>query len=439
MNVAVIGAGIAGVAAGDGFRRAGSQAIVYEAHPYWGGHTHSDVFEGCTFDEGPHVSFTPDERVQKVFLEGAVEVEELAPRITNWFRGKWVTHPAQVNLHGLDPELLTQVIVDFVEAQNNPPEIVNYADWLTAMYGKTFAENFPFAYTRKYWTVDPSKLGVDWVGSRMYPPKLDEVVRGALAEKNEGDFHYLKKLRYPKRGGYQSFLNGMRKDLDIQTSKKVVAVDVAKNELRFEDGTSAPFDKLVSSMPLDQLIPIIEGVEVPDAVVEAAKQLLCSSVVLVDVGVNRTDIFDHDWFYVYDEDISISRVHLPHRLSKENAPAGVECLQAEVYFSREKPLETPVEQLEERVVNEFIQMGIIRNHEEVAFTRTRTLQYANIVFDHNRQPALDIILPFVESLGIELIGRFGQWGYHWTDDATKSGWQAASNVTGVSLETMFGE
>jgi protoporphyrinogen oxidase len=437
VNVAVIGAGIAGIAAGDGFRRAGSAATIYEAHPYWGGHTHSDVFGGCTFDEGPHVSFTPDERVQEVFLQGAGEVEELAPRITNWFRGKWVTHPAQVNLHGLDPELITQCIVDFVEAQANPPEIVTYADWLTAMYGKTFAETFPFAYTRKYWTVEPSDLGIDWVGSRMYPPKLEEVVRGAIAAENKGDFHYLKKMRYPKQGGYQSFLNAMAEGLDIRTSKQVIAIDMAKNELRFGDGTSASFDRLVSSMPLDQMIPLIEGVEVPDEVRAAATRLLCSSVVLVDIGVNRTNIFDHDWFYVYDEDISFSRVHLPHRLSPQNAPPGVEALQAEVYFSRKKPLETPVEQLEERAVNEFIQMGIIRNHEEVAFTRTRTLQYANIVFDHERRPALDVILPFVESLGIELIGRFGQWDYHWTDDSTKTGWQAASDVTGVALDHMF--
>lgn len=437
MEVAVIGAGIAGVAAGDGFRRAGAQATIYEAHPYWGGHTRSDVYGGCTFDEGPHVSFTADERVRDVFLQGAGEVEELAARITNWFRGSWVTHPAQVNLFGLDPELVTQCICDFVEAQQNPPEINNYADWLVAMYGRTFAENFPFAYTRKYWTVEPSELGVDWVGKRMYPPKLNEVVRGALALQNTGDFHYLKKYRYPKRGGYQSFLNAMADGLDIRTSKKVIAIDVAKNELHFEDGQVATYDKLVSSMPLDQMIPIIKGVDVPDEVKEAATRLLCTSVVLVDVGVGRTEIFDHDWFYVYDEDISISRVHLPHRLSKENAPEGVEAMQAEVYFSRKKPLETPVNQLEDRVVDEFIQMGIIRNREEVVFTRARTLEYANIVFDHERQPALDIIHPFIESLGIELIGRFGQWGYHWTDDSTKTGWEAASTVTGVSLDAMF--
>ena len=40
----------------------------------------------------------------------------------------------------------------------------NYGEWLHLAF-KVFAENFPYAYTRKYWTVDPVELTTDWVCS----------------------------------------------------------------------------------------------------------------------------------------------------------------------------------------------------------------------------------------------------------------------------------
>lgn len=437
MTTAIIGSGFAGTAASHGLRLAGKPATVFDAKPHWGGHTHSHDVEGFTFDEGPHLSFTPDERVRRVFAEGAVDIEELPARITNYYEGHWLTHPAQVNLHGLDADLITKIVTDFVAAQQDPPAIQTYADWLVAMYGRTFAENFPFRYTRKYWTVEPSAMGTDWVGKRMYPPKLEEVLKGALVPGNTGDFHYLKTYRYPSNGGYQSFMRKLAEGADFQLGKEVVGVDVATKVLRFGDGTTASYDQLISTMPLDLLVQRIEGVPVPEEVLEASKRLLCSSVVLVNIAVDRADLFDHEWFYVYDEDISISRVHFPHMLAPSMAPAGKGSIQAEVYFSRHRPLHGTPQEVADRAVDEFIRMGILRDRDEVLFARPQVVPYANVVFDHERTPALAKIKPFIEELGIVLAGRYGEWDYHWTDDATNAGWKAAAAVAGVDVETLL--
>lgn len=438
MTVAVIGSGFAGVAAGHGLRRVGREAVLYDAAGQWGGHTRTTVFDGCVFDEGPHISFTKDERVQAVFAEGAGEVHHLSARIGNWFEGHWVKHPAQVNLHGLDVDLVTDCITDFVAAQAAPPHVEHYGDWLVAMYGRTFAERFPYRYTRKYWTVEPHELGTDWIGSRMYPPKIDEVVRGALRPQDSAQFHYVSKYRYPKSGGYQAFMSGMVEGLDIRTSHEVVGVDAGRRRLRFSDGTTVAFEHLVSTMPLDQLVPRIEGVAVPSEVSAAAERLLCSSVVLVDIGVDRADLCDYDWFYVYDEDIAVARVHFPHRLSPQNVPEGTGSIQAEVYFSRHRPLAGTPEEVGEQAVADLVRMGVLSSVDEPRFVRTRTLRYANVVFDHERQPALDSILPFIAEQGIHLAGRFGEWGYHWTDDATNAGWRAAAAVAGTTVDELLG-
>lgn len=432
MSIAIIGSGLAGVAACGALVDAGMDATIYEAASYWGGHTHSELVDGYTFDEGPHVSFTGDEQVREIFLRGAGHLEEFSASISNYFGGHWLTHPAQCHLHGLDPDLIARCIVDFVEAQDQTTTGETYADWLRGTYGTTFAETFPFAYTRKYWTVDAQSLGTDWVGKRMYPPRLEEVVRGALAPNHDGDFHYLKTFRYPARGGYQSFMSELVRPDRIQLGRQVVGIDPAEHRLTFSDGSEAGYDQLISTMPLPDLIDAVGPMPVPSDVREAAQALLCTSVVLVDLAVQRPDLSPHHWFYVYDDDISMSRVHFPHRLAPSNAPTGRGSIQAEVYFSRHRPLPTETNALADRVVDELIEMGVLAGQSDVLWARTRVVRHANVVFDHARTAALETILPWVESLGIVLAGRYGEWGYHWTDDATRSGWAAAERALELS-------
>ena len=429
MSVAVIGSGFAGVAAGQVLADAHVPVEIFEAKPYWGGHTHSETIDGFTFDEGPHMSFTSDEVVREEFRRGAESIEEFAIRATNYFRGAWVAHPAQCHLYGLDPDLVSNCIVDLVEARAKPESpVANYAEWCVRSFGRTFAESFPFAYTRKYWTVEAADLTTDWVGKRLYPPKLGDVVRGALSPINEGDFYYLSRVRYPRSGGFQSFMRGMLRPEILRLGKEVVRVDLKERSLAFADGTGTGYSELISTMPLPDLIRAIPPAQVPAEVRAAAERLLCSSVVLVDLAVTRPDLLDAQWFYVYDEDISFSRVHFPHMLSPENAPSGRGSVQLEVYHSRHRPLDTPPASLPERAVQELVRMGVLDHAGEVIRSRFREVPYANVVFDHDRSPALAVILPWLEQQGVRLAGRYAEWGYHWTDDATRSGWRHAHEI-----------
>lgn len=429
-GTAVIGSGFAGIAAGQALADAGAPVEIFEARPYWGGHTHSEVVDGFTFDEGPHVSFTMDDRVKAAFARGAGEVAELAVRTTNWFHGSWVPHPAQVHLYGLDPDLVTACIVDLAAAQEDDAPVGTYADWCVRSFGRTFAERFPFVYTRKYWTVEAAEMATDWIGKRIYPPKLAEVVRGALDPGHEGEFHYLTRVRYPATGGYQAFMRGMLRPGILRLGTEITGLDLLDRTLAFADGSDSEYDRLISTMPLPELIRAIRRPTIPSEVRAAADALLCTSLVLVDIAVRRPDLFDHQWFYVYDEDISFSRVHFPHMFAAANAPAGRGSIQAEIYHSRHRPLASPPASLPDRAVAELERLGILRPG-DVLWARQREVPYANVVFDHQRSAALAVIVPWLTEHGVELAGRYGEWGYHWTDDSTRSGWAAAARVLGA--------
>jgi len=321
-DVTILGGGLAGLAAAKRCRDRGAAATVFEKHPYLGGHASSMSVDGFTFDEGPHVSFSKIDPVKQL-LAARVKggYREFASVVSNWWNGYWVKHPAQVNLHGLPPDLVARCLTDFVHAAFAPetkPD--NYRDWLLAQFGPAFSENFPFKYTRKYWTVEPAQMATEWIGPRVYKPKLEEVIRGAVGPVGE-NLHYITHFRYPLTGGFGSYTNAVMSDADVRTGHTLELLDPAKKRLHFANGATADYAALISSLPIPELVRRIK--DCPPEVRAAANRLVCTSVCLVDVGVEREEGFpDGHWLYFYDEDICFARASYPHLRRTTSGPGA---------------------------------------------------------------------------------------------------------------------
>jgi protoporphyrinogen oxidase len=167
----------------------------------------------------------------------------------------------------------------------------------------------------------------------------------------------------------------------------------------------------------------------PQDVRDAAQRLACSTCVLVNIGVNRDDLSKSHLTYVYDEDICFARLHFPHMLSRNNVPEGFGSIQAEVYFSdKYKPRAGVPEDWIEPVIGDLRRMHVIREEDQVVFRSARLLQYANIIFDLERADALKTVHGYLDDVGIAYCGRYGDWGYLWTDESFKSGEKAAEKA-----------
>jgi protoporphyrinogen oxidase len=187
------------------------------------------------------------------------------------------------------------------------------------------------------------------------------------------------------------------------------------------------YDALISSVPLPDLIRMIKGA--PPDVVSAAQRLACSTCVLVNVGVNRQDLSNSHITYVYDEDICFTRLSFPHLLSPHNVPAGAGSIQAEIYFSdKYKPLVGSPEDWIEPAIRDLRRCGILRDDDTILARGAWLLKYANVIFDLDRPKALEIVHGYLDDIGINYCGRYGDWGYMWTDESFKSGEQAADKV-----------
>jgi protoporphyrinogen oxidase len=120
---------------------------------------------------------------------------------------------------------------------------------------------------------------------------------------------------------------------------------------------------------------------------------------------------------------------MPHLLSPNNAPPGCGSIQAECYYSSKyRPLDRAPDDCIEPVLRDLKKCGILRDSDEIVFTNTLHIPYANIIFDLDRAAAVDIVHGYLRDIGIHPCGRYGEWGYLWTDESFISGEGAAEQV-----------
>jgi protoporphyrinogen oxidase len=420
---------MAGCGAAYRLHQLGVPSTMFDQYPHPGGHTASYLYDGgWLFDEGPHVSFTQEKRLQDLFAENiGGRFETLDTRVNNYWRGHWIKHPAQCNLYGLPAELVTRILLEFIAAQNQPETpVANYEQWLRASFGNTFAETFPMEYTIKYHTTSAANMNTAWIGPRLYRPKLEEVIRGAL-EASSPDVHYISHFRYPSHGGFAAYLDAFFRKTELRLGHKLVRIDPKGKLLHFANGKVEPYESLVSSIPLPEIVPMIDGA--PSDVVAAAERLTCSEAVIVCLGIDRPDLVDAHWSYFYDRDVFFTRLSTPHLQSPHNVPPGCGSLQAECYYSRKyRPLDRSPDDCIEPVIRDLLRTGVLRESDKILFKQAMHIPYANVIFDLESTPATQTVHGYLDDIGISYCGRYGDWAYIWTDQSFVSGENAAQRA-----------
>ncbi|UEG54946.1 FAD-dependent oxidoreductase [Mucilaginibacter daejeonensis] len=442
----IIGAGLAGLSTADHLKKANVAFELYEAKMHGGGHIHSETVNGFTWDEGPHVSFTKYNYVKEYFADNCEQkFLEYPADPTNYYHHSWILHPAQSNMYAL-PEPLRQQCIDSLlheraiqTAENYVPG--NYKDWINYAFGKVFANNLAEVYTQKYWTTSAENLTTDWIGKRIYFPAIHDMVESAKGPLNKPT-HYISKVRYPAKGGFYSFIKKIENDLNINYGHDLKYISFKQKSLQFANGTVIDFDKLVLTIPLPT---IIAKSDAPADIKLRAKQLKCSQVLIVNAVIDHTPAVTNHWIYVYDNDMYSTRINFTDLLAPENGVSGKCGIQVEVYFSDYRPFNHDTQSITNHVLNELIQMGLVKSINHVESYHTKFINWANVIFDKDREQAQNAIFNWLTEVGmvretediypmtewdtkeitklgdVILAGRFAQWKYYWTDDCVLRG------------------
>jgi protoporphyrinogen oxidase len=418
MNVEnlILGAGIAGLGAARACRLKGKEALVIEKDSTFGGLCGNFEIDGFRFDRFVHLSFAKEECVNDIFMK--VPFFRHIPNPSNIYKKKWIKHPAQNNLYPLSEVEKQTIIRDFLNRKSvdelSHKENINYEDWLRCQFGNYFAEHFPMTYTKKYWIKDAKELRTEWVGNRLYQPSVEEVIAGSKSEDKRVTY-YAKEMRYPKTGGYKNFFKSLADEANILYNTNVISINPVACEVKNSAGNVFGYRSLISSLPLPEVVAMLDNV--PQNVREAADKLECTSGYHISVALKTKNIPPYLWWYIYDEDILAARVYSPSLKSPNNAPEGCSSLQMEVYCKEGQYTE---QQLLDGTVGKLIELGII-NKEDILFTHIGFEKYANVIFTKPIYESRKIVRDYLSSIGIETIGRFGEWDYLWSDQSLMSG------------------
>lgn len=414
-DVVILGAGVAGL--GAALAAGKERATVFEKKNRVGGNCSSFRIDGFTFDTGIHLSFGDNRVLRSIFDQTPYSTH--VPMPYNYFSGTWIKHPVQSNLYPLPLKMKVSAIKDFVHRPSGS-SADNYEDWLLSKYGEYLTRTFHDIYTRKYWRKEPREMTIDWVGNRMKQVDLEEMLVGALSEK-KGHEYYINEMRYPRSGGFAAFLEPLKDLTNVELEKEAVKIDPEKRVVVFSDGDQVGYEHLFCSVPMPEIVEMIEGT--PEEVKSAAEALACTSVCLVSVGFDLPDISDYLWFYVYDEDILFSRIYSPSIQAASNAPPNKSSLQMECYFSRNTDTDLTSKVIEENALYAMRKIGFPTD--SMMFIDVRTLDYANVTFIHSTSKARKIVSDYLESLGVNLIGRYAEWRYLWSNESFLSGYDKA--------------
>jgi len=184
------------------------------------------------------------------------------------------------------------------------------------------------------------------------------------------------------------------------------------------------FTNLVSTIPIKELIRLIE--DAPEKIKLANEKLRCNSVSAILLGVNRPNICSYQWLYLPQENILPYRISFPMNYLNKMAPPNMSSICAEYSYVGERKLTD--KELIKRVIDDLIQIGFIKNKEDIIFEEVIDLYPGYVIFDSNRNENLQIIQNYLKENNIYSIGRFGAWEYSSMEDAIIAGKDTAHRL-----------
>jgi protoporphyrinogen oxidase len=431
----IIGAGMTGLAAG-----MASGFPVYEAAPSPGGICSSYYIRPGSLDRltqappdgeayrfevgGGHWIFGGDPAVSRL-------VRSLAP-VTSYQRrssvyltqeARRIPYPIQNHLGYLEKGVAAKALAEMALAPSMQPETM--AQWQRQYFGQTLDDLFfaPFhrLYTAGLWEqIAPQD-------SYKSPVDLANAIRGAF--ESTPSVGYNTRFVYPTEG-LDVLAGRLAQRCEVRPGKRVVKIDPLRKDIRFDDGTSAPYETLISTLPLNVMLQLT-GMSVgsrPDPF---------TSVLVLNIGAKKGGRCPDDhWLYLDGSESGFHRVGFYSNVDASFLPASSRMAadRVSIYVERAypggaRPGRREIESYGASVGAELQRWGFIDEVEvidpswvEVAYTwswpRSRWKQQAlSILAQHD----------------IEQVGRYGRWIFQGIADSIRDGLYVGAAVSSSAV------
>jgi protoporphyrinogen oxidase len=444
-RVLILGAGPTGLGAAYRLQELAVDTFtVLEATERVGGLASSDVdAANFTWDVGGHVQFSHytyyDDVLDRALGDGWLQREREA---WIWMRKCWIPYPFQYNLHRLPEGDRQRAVTGLEEASRRDPRAAaaNLRDWAMTTFGDGIAELFLLPYNEKVWGFPLETLGVDWIGERVAVPDLERVQRSLRENRDDISWGPNHQFRYPRQGGTGAIWSAVANLLRpgrLALGAEVERVDLPGRRVHLRDGRRFAYDRLISSLPLDVLVRLCEGLS--RNALMAARDLRYSSCHILGIGLRGdqpSTLRTKCWIYFPESHSPYYRVTVLSNYSPFNVPPGPDhwSLMAEVCESASRPVNKQA--LRTWTLQAMREDGLIGRESEVVSFWHRREEHGYPTPFRGRDEMLAGLLPELERHRVYSRGRFGAWKYEVSnqDHSFMQGVEVVNRILGIGDE-----
>jgi len=421
-NTFVLGAGMTGLAAAFA-----SNLTVFEAADSPGGICSSYYVrpgdqERCTVAPtdgeayrfeigGGHWIFGGDPAVLH-FIGRFVNLKRYVRQSSVYFQkeGLYVPFPLQNHLRFFGGDLAERALAEMAEKQG---PFRTMKQWLGKNFGPTLCALFFYPFNELYTAALYDRIAPQ--DAYKSPVDLSLAIQGAFGKTTPAGYNAT--FAYPKEG-LNVLAQGLSNRCLIEHGKRVTHIDTGRNTLSFDDGSTRPYETLISTLPLNK---VTEMADMP----VGPRPDPYTSVLVLNIGAVRGERCPDDhWLYTPD---TLSRFHrvgfysnvdpsflpLSARPDRERVSIYVE----RAYGGGERPSDREITQYSNNVVAELQDWRFISGAEVVDPTWIEVAYTWSWPDSTWKQSALEAL----HKHGIYQVGRYGRWVFQGIADSIRDG------------------
>jgi protoporphyrinogen oxidase len=452
-DVAIIGAGPAGLTAAHVLCKGDANVTVLEADPTTvGGISRTVVHRGFRFDIGGHRFFSKAREVEDFWSEILPYDMLDRPRSSRiYYDGKFFSYPLKPfeALARLGPTEAALCVASYARARLDPVEDPkNFEDWVTNQFGERLFRIFFKTYTEKVWGMPCKEISADWAAQRIKGLSLGSAVLSALRPvRPSGDRSGVIKtlidtFRYPRLGPGMMWeacadrvrANGGRLLLGRRVER--VRYDAERKRYSVEhvglhgERATLEVDYLVSSAPLSELVRSLAPA-LGEESMNAAASLRYRDFLIVVLMAKDEGAFTDNWLYIQDPSVVVGRIQNFKSWSPDMVPdPSLAAYGCEYFCHAGDGLWSQSDaELEALARREMAQIGLLR--EGAVFDSTVVRQpKAYPVYDSKYQRHVESIRHELKAKfpGLYAVGRNGMHKYNNQDHSMMTAMLAAQNI-----------
>jgi protoporphyrinogen oxidase len=451
-DVAIIGAGPAGLTAGYLLTKAGlSVAIIEKDARYVGGISRTVEHEGYRFDIGGHRFFSKSQAVVDLWNEILPDDFISRPRMSRiYYEGKFYSYPLRAfeALWNLGLVRSTLCMASFAMAKLFPRRTVkSFEDWTTNQFGFKLYSIFFKTYTEKVWGMPCDEMSADWAAQRikglsLWGAVVDGLKRSLGLNKRPNDGMATKTLletfRYPRLGPGMMWEAARDKiltaggDIRMGHALKQLACDghggwrMTATGPKGESVIAARH--VISSAPMRELAARLHPL--PETGLQA-KQLKYRDFLTVALKVRSADLFPDNWIYIHDSQVKVGRIQNFRSWSPEMVPdEGVACVGLEYFCFEGDGLWSMADaDLVALATREMKILGLVDPEQVIGGVVVRQ-EKAYPVYDEDYAANVAAMREELERLypSLHLVGRNGMHRYNNQDHAMMTAMLTVENI-----------